>query len=69
MAMPATTGWAGRTARRPPALSYTTPIAKAGLERIAQLYRIEDRIRGEPPATRQFVRWTEAAPLVDAFGV
>ena len=33
-----------------------SPIAKAGLERIAQLYRIEDRIRGEPPATRQFVR-------------
>ena len=46
-----------------------SPIAKAGLERIAQLYRIEDRIRGEPPATRQFVRWTESAPLVNAFGV
>ena len=40
-----------------------SPIAKAGLERIAQLYRIEDRIRGELPATRQFVRWTEAAAL------
>ena len=46
-----------------------SPIAKAGLKRIAQLYRIEDRIRGEAPATRQFVRWTEAAPLVNAFGV
>ena len=46
-----------------------SPIAKAGLERIAQLYKIEDSIRGEPPATRQFVRWTEAAPLVNAFGV
>ena len=46
-----------------------SPIAKAGLERIAQLYRIEDRIRGEKPATRQFVRWTESAPLVNAFGV
>ncbi len=46
-----------------------SPIAKAGLERIAQLYRIEDRIRGEPPATRQFVRWTESAPLVNAFGL
>ena len=46
-----------------------SPIAKAGLERIAQLYRIEDRIRGEEPATRQFVRWTESAPLVNAFGV
>ncbi len=46
-----------------------SPIAKAGLERIAQLYKIEDRIRGEKPATRQFVRWTESAPLVNAFGV
>ena len=46
-----------------------SPIAKAGLERIVQLYRIEDRIRGEKPATRQFVRWTESAPLVNAFGV
>ena len=42
-----------------------SPIAKAGLKRIAQLYRI----RGEPPATRQFVRWTVSAPLVNAFGV
>ena len=30
---------------------------------------IEDRIRGEPPATRQAIRWTESAPLVNAFGV
>ena len=46
-----------------------SPIAKAGLKRIARLYKIEDKIRGEPPATRQFVRWTESAPLVNAFGV
>ena len=46
-----------------------SPIAKAGLKRIAQLYKIEDKIRGEHPATRQFVRWTESAPLVNAFGV
>ena len=46
-----------------------SPIAKAGLKRIAQLYKIEDKIRGESPATRQFVRWTESAPLVNAFGV
>ena len=46
-----------------------SPIAKAGLKRIAELYRIEDRIRGEGPATRQLVRWTESAPLVNAFGV
>ena len=29
----------------------------------------EDKSRGEAPATRQFVRWTESAPLVNAFGV
>ncbi len=46
-----------------------SPIARAGLERIAQLYRIEGKIRGEPPATRQAIRWTESAPLVNAFGV
>ena len=46
-----------------------SPIAKAGLDRIAQLYAIEKKIRGKPPATRQFVRWTESAPLVNAFGV
>ena len=46
-----------------------SPIAEAGLKRIAQLYQIEDKIRGEAPATRQFVRWTESAPLVNAFGV
>ena len=46
-----------------------SPIAKAGLKRIAEFYKIEDRIRGEVPATRQFVRWTETAPLVNAFGV
>ena len=49
--------------------SNASPIAKEGLRRIAQLYKIEDRIRGEAPATRQFVRWTESAPLVNAFGV
>ena len=49
--------------------SNASPIAMAGLKRIAQLYQIEDKIRGESPATRQFVRWTESAPLVNAFGV
>ena len=44
-------------------------IARAGLQRIARLYAIEEKIRGEPPATRQAVRWTEAAPLVNGFGV
>ena len=49
--------------------SNSSPIAKAGLDCIAQLYRIEDRVRGEEPATRQFVQWTESAPRVNAFGV
>ena len=49
--------------------SNASPIAKAGLERIAQLYAIEKKIRGKPPATRQAVRWTESAPLVNRFGV
>ena len=49
--------------------SDASPIAKAALERIAQLYAIEKTIRGEPPATRQAVRWTESAPLVNRFGV
>ena len=49
--------------------SNASPIANAGLERIAQLYAIEKKIRGKPPATRQAVRWTESAPLVNRFGV
>ena len=36
---------------------------------IAQLYAVEKKIRGKPPATRQAVRWTESAPLVNRFGV
>ena len=46
-----------------------SPIALAGLQRIAQLYAIERKIRGEPPATRQAIRWTESAPIMNAFGV
>ena len=49
--------------------SNASPVAKAGLERIAELYAIEKKIRGKPPATRQAVRWTESAPLVNRFGV
>ena len=36
---------------------FDSPIAKAGLERHA----IEEKIRGEPPATRQAIRWTIGA--------
>ena len=49
--------------------SNASPIAKAGLERIARLYAIEKTIRGKSPATRQAVRWTQSAPLVNRFGV
>lgn len=48
--------------------SNRAPPAMAGLKRIAQLYRIEHRSRGAPAAARQFVWWTESAPLVNAFG-
>ena len=46
-----------------------SPIAAAGLKRIAQLYAIEKKIRGKPPATRQAIRWDESAPIMNAFGV
>ncbi len=46
-----------------------SPIAEAGLQRIARLYAVEKKIRGEPPATRQAIRWDESAPLVNRFGV
>ena len=39
------------------------------LQRIAQLYAIERKIRGERPATRQAIRWEESASIVNAFGV
>ena len=49
--------------------SSASPIALAGLQRIAKLYAIEEKIRGEPPATRQAIRWEESAPIVNAFGI
>ena len=42
------------------------PIATQALLRIAQLYRIEDRIRGKSPEERQTVRRVESAPHVTA---
>ncbi len=44
------------------------PIAEEGLRRIAELYRIEQGIRGRVPAERLSVRQAEATPRVDAFG-
>jgi transposase len=40
-------------------------IAKEALERIADLYRIEATIRGDPPDRRKAVRQDHAAPLID----
>ena len=45
-----------------------SPLAKTGLERIAELHVIEKKIRSKPPAMRQAVRWTESTPLVNRFG-
>ena len=41
------------------------PIAGQTLARIAQLYAIEDSIRGQPASQRQTVRQQRAKPLVD----
>ena len=44
------------------------PIAEDGLRRIAELYRIEQSIRGLAPDARLRVRQAQSAPLVGAFG-
>ena len=49
--------------------SSASPIALAGLKRIAKLYAIEKKIRGKPPAERRAIRWEESAPIVNTFGV
>jgi transposase len=43
------------------------PIATQALLRIAQLYRIEQKIRGKSPDERRAVRQAESAPHVTAF--
>ena len=43
-----------------------SPVATEALERIAALYRIESRIRGQPPEHRQRVRTEWSRPLVEA---
>ena len=43
--------------------SSASPIALAGLNRIAKLYAIEKKIRGKPPAERRAIRWEESAPI------
>ena len=46
----------------------TSEIAAEGVRRIAELYAIEDDIRGQSPSERLAVRQACSAPLVDAFG-
>ena len=43
-----------------------SPIAAEALRRIAELYRIEARIRGRPPDARARIRQAESRPLVEA---
>ena len=40
------------------------PAAKDVLDRIGQLYAVEDKVRGKPPDQRAAVRKAEAAPLI-----
>lgn len=49
--------------------SSQSPIAGEVLRRIAELYRIEDEIRGQPPDTRQAVRHDSSRPRVEALKV
>lgn len=44
--------------------SNASPLAKEALDRIGELYVIEETIRGKPPNERQRCRREEAAPLI-----
>ena len=43
----------------------TSPLAREALERIGQLYAIEERINGKPPDQKLRIRQAEALPLLD----
>lgn len=47
-------------------LAQGSGIAKEALERIAELYQIEETIKGKPPGERQRVRHEQAAPRLDS---
>lgn len=49
--------------------SSQSPIAGEVLRRIAELYRIEDEIRGQPPDARRAVRHDRSRPRVEALKV
>jgi transposase len=44
--------------------STSSPLAKEALERIAELFEVETRINGRPPAERLAVRQQDAVPLL-----
>ena len=46
--------------------AHRSPIAHEALERIGQLYRIEQEIRGRSPAERKEVRQARSRPLLEA---
>jgi transposase len=46
--------------------AHRSPIAKEALERIAQIYGIEQEIRGRSPAERKEVRASRSLPLLEA---
>jgi transposase len=46
--------------------AHRSPVAKEALERIAQLYAIENDIRGRSPAERREIREARSRPLVEA---
>jgi transposase len=49
--------------------SSQSPIAGEVLRRIAELYRIEDEIRGQPPDARRAVRQDSSRPRVEALKI
>jgi len=47
-------------------IAHASPITPEALRRIAELYVIEDGIRGKPPNVRRAIRQEQAKPLLDA---
>jgi len=43
-----------------------SPIAAAALDRIAKLYDVERRLRGQPPEVRQENRAIHSRPIIEA---
>jgi transposase len=46
--------------------AHASPIAAEAIERIGQLYRIENEIRGRPPDERRLVRQARTRPVLDS---